>query len=793
MKNREATHPGGANTSRLVWLLASCGLGLGIVMLAISGVTLSRISAKRRDLNAFQVQVATLTTRFDHHLTGGYDVFVALLTDVDRQQESLIWIDGLEGLVHRTQELAGRVNIDLELTPIREQCDPLQSLNDKCVAWQCADAQLTSDLTASSERVTHVLRRLRQAVEKTEGRLRLQLAVKTRRLDQAPEPAAGELAREVVKEMILPSSLAAAKTELADLALVCEQLSQEEHIDHLADAKDNRLKSILERLRRSLSQLESAEQTGPQSAIALLGELAAELFGAGFVLDQVHQTIVPEERSFFALAHARLVREEQRGDLLAEIVSRIQQLRVACHQMNTDIHASTAELTAVTHRSFARAWRVMLLLCLIASAAFVSLASRIARAVNGQVAAIRVAKGRLDQKMHALAELNQSLCSEISERKRVETRLKQERDFSESLIASLPGVFYLLDEQGRMAKVNAAFLKTVGYSREEALAKNALDYFPEEDKALAATTIQEVFAEGQSTVEAHLLSSNGMATPYFLTGVRVSLGDTSYLVGVGLDMTDRRAAERQQARLLEELSQVNEQLQDFAYVVSHDLKAPLRGIKVLTEWLCTDYGDQLGGDAQENLQLLQSRVDRMHNLIEGVLQYSRIGRIEGDPGQVDVNEALGSIVDAIAPPEHIEIVVDGTLPTIEGEPTRIGQVFQNLLSNAVKYMDKPAGRIVVACRDDGDAWTFSVSDNGPGIEQKHFERVFKIFQTLASRDEYESTGVGLTLVRRIVELYGGRIWVESKLGQGCTFCFTWPKPGARTDDEPMLTSAGAIQ
>jgi len=129
------------------------------------------------------------------------------------------------------------------------------------------------------------------------------------------------------------------------------------------------------------------------------------------------------------------------------------------------------------------------------------------------------------------------------------------------------------------------------------------------------------------------------------------------------------------------------------------------------------------------------------------------------------------------------------LPTIEGEPTRIDQVFQNLLSNAVKHMDKANGRIAVACQDEGDHWTFSVCDNGPGIEEKYFDRIFKIFQTLTPRDEYENTGVGLTLVKKIVELYGGGIWVESEVGKGSTFSFTWPKSSvpspSSTEAEPV--------
>jgi PAS domain S-box-containing protein len=251
------------------------------------------------------------------------------------------------------------------------------------------------------------------------------------------------------------------------------------------------------------------------------------------------------------------------------------------------------------------------------------------------------------------------------------------------------------------------------------------------------------------------------------------------------DVTEKHNTQSQQEQLLRQVADANEELSHFAYVISHDLKAPLRGIRLLADWLCADYGDQLGSEAQENLQLLQSRVERMHGLIDGVLQYSRVGRIHEDKVDLDLNELLPTIVDTVAPPEHVTVTVEGPLPTIECEQTRITQVFQNLITNAVKYMDKPEGQVVVGCQDAGDCWQFSVADNGPGIEEKYFDRIFKIFQTLVPRDEFESTGVGLTLVKKIVELYGGRVWVESELGKGSTFCFTLPKqPRPEACDQP---------
>jgi len=233
--------------------------------------------------------------------------------------------------------------------------------------------------------------------------------------------------------------------------------------------------------------------------------------------------------------------------------------------------------------------------------------------------------------------------------------------------------------------------------------------------------------------------------------------------------------EQQKNELLEEVESANKELKDFAYIISHDLKAPLRGIKALVSWLSTDYADKFDDEGAEQLNMLTARVDRMHNLIEGVLQYSRVGRIREQIVPVDLAQLVPSIIDMLSPPENIGIKIEDTLPVIECEKTHISQVFQNLLSNAVKYMDKPAGLIKINCCQDNGLWKFSITDNGPGIEKEHFDRIFQMFQTLAPRDKVESTGVGLTIVKKIVELYDGQIWVESTPGEGSSFFFTLPK------------------
>lgn len=247
------------------------------------------------------------------------------------------------------------------------------------------------------------------------------------------------------------------------------------------------------------------------------------------------------------------------------------------------------------------------------------------------------------------------------------------------------------------------------------------------------------------------------------------------------EIVERKEAQRKQGELLKDVENINKELKDFASIVSHDLKAPLRGIKALATWIVDDCSGKLGDDANEQLNMLVNRVDKMYQLVEGVLRYSRAGRTEEHPLQIDLNKYIPDIIDMLAAPENIKITLKSKMPVIECEETRVLQLFQNLISNAIKYNDKPKGQIKIDCVEEGDFWKFSIADNGPGIDKKHFDRIFKMFQILKVTDKEEGTGVGLTIVKKIVEMCGGEIWVESQPGKGCTFFFTLPKNITRTN------------
>ncbi len=227
-------------------------------------------------------------------------------------------------------------------------------------------------------------------------------------------------------------------------------------------------------------------------------------------------------------------------------------------------------------------------------------------------------------------------------------------------------------------------------------------------------------------------------------------------------------------RRQEELERSNRDLDQFAYVASHDLKAPLRAIATLAGWIEEDLRDQLTGDSKEQMRLLRSRVARMDALIEGVLHYSRVGRMESEGEEVDVGELLKEVIELQAPPPGFAVVVEPGMPTITTKRLRLGQVFSNLINNAIKYHHRGEGRIDVRAERRDGCYQFTVEDDGPGIAPEHHDRVFVMFQTLQPRDQFESTGLGLALVKKLVEEEGGKITLESEAGRGARFRFTWP-------------------
>lgn len=233
---------------------------------------------------------------------------------------------------------------------------------------------------------------------------------------------------------------------------------------------------------------------------------------------------------------------------------------------------------------------------------------------------------------------------------------------------------------------------------------------------------------------------------------------------------ERKAAEL--ALLTQELERTNRELDQFAYIASHDLKAPLRGVSNITSWLEEDLGGRLSGETLEYMRLMKERVARMENLINALLDYSRAGRVRGEPQPVELQRLVRDVVELVAVPDHLEVAIADGLPRIMADPIAIQQVFQNLISNAAKYA---TSKIEIGCRELAGDYEFYVRDDGPGIEPRYHDRIWGMFQRLHAPGEGDGTGVGLAIVKKVTDAYGGSVTVESELGAGATFRLKWPK------------------
>lgn len=221
------------------------------------------------------------------------------------------------------------------------------------------------------------------------------------------------------------------------------------------------------------------------------------------------------------------------------------------------------------------------------------------------------------------------------------------------------------------------------------------------------------------------------------------------------------------------LEERNQELDQFTYIVSHDLKAPLRGISNLSEWIEEDLEGKLDPDTSQNMSLLRNRVQRMNNFIDGLLAYSRAGKSQETKTTVDVQKLLDEIIDSLAPPPNFKIDISSKMPVLQTEALPLQQVFSNLISNSIKHHHRNDGIIRISAIEQGKCYQFAVSDDGLGIAPEDQAKIFTIFKTLSVKDTKENTGIGLSIVKKIVEHQKGKVWLKSELNQGTTFYFTW--------------------
>ncbi|PQJ15919.1 PAS domain-containing sensor histidine kinase [Aureicoccus marinus] len=367
--------------------------------------------------------------------------------------------------------------------------------------------------------------------------------------------------------------------------------------------------------------------------------------------------------------------------------------------------------------------------------------------------------------------------TDITLRKNYRKNLEIQRQKYSSIIAHMNLGLVEVDQEERILMVNQSFCDMLSLEQSELIGKRLWDMIDltEENHAVVERMNGNRKDDKSDSYEINLQLLNGQTKTWFISGAPNYSEEGEFVgsIGVVLDISEQKELEAQKEELLKELETSNKGLQEYAHIVSHDLKSPLRSVSALASWLYEDYHDQLDEGGEYNLRMIQEKIEGMDKLIDGILKYSTLTSDSLDQSTIDVNEVISEIDEIIYKPDHVRIEVVKPLPIIRADRTKIHQLFQNFLSNAVVKIDKEEGVVKIDYEETPTHWQFSVEDNGVGIPTEYHEKVFKIFQSIGNSER--STGIGLSIVKKIVDRYEGQVWLESEIGKGTTFFFTLKK------------------
>ena len=387
--------------------------------------------------------------------------------------------------------------------------------------------------------------------------------------------------------------------------------------------------------------------------------------------------------------------------------------------------------------------------------------------------------------LQALQEAIQSLREEISERRWVEEALRESEEKYRTILENIEDGYYESDLVGNLSFFNDSICRIWQYSKEELVGLNNRQYMDQENARKAFQAYNKVYRTGEpgKLCDYEIIRKDGTRR-CIETSVSLrkdSSGKPIGFRGIIRDVTERKRAEEALRVKTEELARSNRDLEQFAYVASHDLQEPLRMVTSYVQLLAQRYNGKLDSDADEFISFAMDGACRMRKLINDLLTYSRVktqGKaLEPTDCETALNQSLDNLKVAIE--ENGALVTHDSLPTVMADNPQLVELFQNLIGNAIKFRGSESPSIHVSAGRNGNGWIFSVRDNGIGIAPEYSKRIFIIFQRLHSREKYAGTGIGLAICQKIVERHGGRIWVESEVGKGATFYFTLPasKPG----------------
>jgi PAS domain S-box-containing protein len=409
-------------------------------------------------------------------------------------------------------------------------------------------------------------------------------------------------------------------------------------------------------------------------------------------------------------------------------------------------------------------------------------------AVDEESAAVCIKRGAADYllKDH-LTRLGPAIAHALTEKVlreqkvRAESELRRSKEHYQRLLETVRAIPWEMDPAGwRFTYIGPQVGRLLGYRfGNGAGCPDWTEKIHPEDRPAVVQALRDALVPGQDQDFVHrVLAADGSVVWMRSIVASLSLDAAPGLLnGFTVDITAARLAEQALARRAEELARSNKDLEDFAYVASHDLQEPLRMVSSYTELLAERYAGRLDAGADEFIAFIVDGVTRMRALIGDLLVYSRVGTNGRESVPVESQAALERALKNLRASvlESGASISQGSLPTVKADASQLAQLFQNLIGNSIKFRGRAQPSVRVSAEESGAEWTFSVADNGIGIDPQYFATIFGLFQRLHTAQEYGGTGIGLTICKKIVERHGGRIWVDSQEGSGATFRFTIPK------------------
>ncbi len=805
-----------SSATRLVWTVAFLGVVVGVIMLGIVFMTLADIRTERENLDAIQAETTHLLTSLDPHLTQGREELRALLDGEGTGDVAGQWTMKLTSIVndYTKRDIAGDPAIKAALNDFKDRVTTLKDIWSQCLRWADSYTTVVPAFPAAQKAADSSLRDLHAVISSIEGRQRLDHAIEIQQYLKSEGEEKGRLAMHIISEMSDITRIPTIKTELADLSLLLERLLSENHIDNLADLKDNKFKSTLDRLRRCFTNLQLSE---PPSIVAneeLLRNVEIALFGQGYQIDSVHQTIVPGYGGLYSLCKDRLTLRAEGESLGVEVAQLFEDLKAARQQLAESLESFATKIAASAETALGKAWRNMLVVWLFSMIVFLVLTARIARTVTQQVKAIGAAnedlknevyerkraedavrkseeklrranddlEDRVEKRTAELRNANDLLEGEVEERKQAEQALRKSeekyRALSTELSEGLTDVFEALKEiSAGNTSVNIPEASEVELISK---LKHTVNSTGRNIKEIVDLSHEFAICLSEHFHVLHLVSKGDLNARVTGTSKVDLLESLKNVTNQMIESVSREIAERKRAEKV--AGEANEAKSDFLANMSHEIRTPMNAVIGMTGLLLET---ELTDDQCDCAKTVQASGESLLQIINDLLDFSKIeaGKLELETIDFDLRASMENVMEIVtqkAVDKGLELacVIQPEVPSnVLGDPGRLRQILLNLVTNAVKFTEKGEVVIRVSVEEDSNSEIrvcFTVTDSGIGIPADRLGRLFKPFSQAdtSTTRKYGGTGLGLAISKRLVENMGGKITVTSKEAKGSTFSFT---------------------